>query len=157
MKRLMILCAFGLNEALTSAAGPGPATAEGWTTETIPWQSEGPNGTRYSLLEGDRAIPGAAFSYAFFIPAGTWDGPHWHSTAARVFVAKGSLRISYGEQFDRASAKTYPAGSYVIVPAHMIHFDGAEVDTVIIGVATGVWSTTYLDGSKPASAGTPVH
>jgi len=43
----------------------------------------------------------------------------------------------------------------VIVPAGTVHFDGSDVDTVIIGTAVGPWSTTYFDGSLPASAGTP--
>ena len=156
MMRLAIVCLIGVNGAVAAVAEPGLDGTNSWTMESIPWQAAAPNGTKFSLVEGTRTDPGTAFSYAFFIPAGTWDGPHWHSTTARVFVAKGSLRIGYGERFDRASAKTFPAGSYVIVPAHAVHFDGADVDTVIIGVATGVWSTTYLDGSKPASAGTPV-
>lgn len=156
MKRLAIIGMIGFSCGLAAAAQPGLDAPNAWTMESIPWQAAAANGTKFSLLEGTRSQPGSAFSYSFFIPAGTWDGPHWHSTTARVFVAKGSLRIGYGENFDRPSATTYRAGSYVIVPAHAVHFDGADVDTVIIGVATGVWSTTYLDGSKPASAGTPV-
>ncbi len=44
----------------------------------------------------------------------------------------------------------------MIVPGGAHHFDGATIDTIIIGVASGPWATTYLDGSKPASAGTPI-
>lgn len=51
---------------------------------------------------------------------------------------------------------TYPAGSYVVVRAGAVRFDGADEDTVIIGTSSGVWSTRYLDGSTPASAGTPI-
>jgi len=137
------------------AAGEAAAPA-GWTLAAIPWQTQAPNGTRFALLEGRRDQPGVTFAYAFFIPAGTWDAPHAHSQTARVFVARGALRIGYGETADHAAAITYPAGSYVLVPAGAVHFDGADEDTVIIGVATGVWSTRYLDGSAPASAGTPI-
>ncbi len=156
MTRISIACLVVFTGISIAASESAPDDSNGWTVDSIPWQSAAPNGTRYALLEGVRNEPDSLFSYAFFIPAGTWDTPHWHSTAARVFVAKGALRIGYGANFDRTAAKTYPAGSYVLVPAHAVHFDGAEVDTVIVGVATGIWSTTYLDGSKPASAGTPV-
>lgn len=156
MKELMALCALCLTAGIVTAAELELEPPKGWTMESIPWQAAAANGTRFALLEGTRSQPGSSFSYAFFIPAGTWDSPHWHSTTARVFVARGVLRIGYGETLDRASAKPYPAGSYVIVPAHATHFDGADTDTVLIGVATGVWSTTYLDGSMPASAGTPL-
>ncbi len=127
-----------------------------WTVDSIPWQSAAPNGTKYALLEGARDRPGGAFTYAFFIPAGVWDSPHFHSTTARVFVAKGAFGIGYGDKIDVGRANTYGVGSVVVVPGGSHHFDGAAVDTVIIGVATGRWSTTYLDGSKPASAGTPI-
>ena len=127
-----------------------------WNVEAIPWERTAQNGTKYALLEGSRDAKGASFTYAFFIPAGVWDSPHWHSTTARVFVAKGALSIGFGDNMDKAQAATYAAGSIVVVPAGAHHFDGSSVDTIIIGVATGPWSTTYLDGSLPASAGTPI-
>jgi hypothetical protein len=133
-----------------------PASAGAWTPGSIHWQTAAPKGTRYALLEGSREAKGGVFTYAFFIPAGVWDGPHWHSTTARVFVIQGALGLGYGERLDRTRARSYGPGSLVIVPGGSKHFDGADVDTVIIGVATGPWSTTYLDGSKPASAGTPL-
>jgi len=134
-----------------------PATAgQGWTIAEIPWQTEGAHGTRFALLEGRRDEPGTAFTYAFSIPAGVWDGPHSHSATARVFVARGTLRIGYGASNDKAAARSYPAGSFIVVPAGAVHYDGADEDTVIIGTAVGPWSTRYNDGSAPASAGTPV-
>lgn len=143
--------------ALCSVAGDAspPDHPAGWTVDTIPWQSAAANGTKFALLEGRRDTPGVAF-YAFYIPAAVWDGPHAHSATARVFVAKGTLRIGYGTTTDERLARSYPAGSYVVVPAGAVHFDGADEDTVIIGTAIGPWSTTYLDGSSPAPAGTPI-
>ena len=142
--------------ALASAPTSAEEGQQGMTAASIPWQRAAPNGTKFSLLEGARDQPGMPFTYAFFIPAGTWDAPHWHSTSARVFVAQGTLRIGYGNTLDRQAAMAYPAGSFVLVPAGAVHFDGADEDTIIYGVATGAWSTTYLDNSRPASAGTPL-
>lgn len=133
-----------------------PAEGRGWSLETIPWATSAPNGTRFALLEGVRDTQRTPFSYAFSIPAEVWDSPHAHSAVARVFVAKGTLRIGYGPSPEQTKAMSYPAGSYVIVPAGVVHYDGADEDTVIIGTAVGPWSTTYLDGSAPASAGTPL-
>lgn len=141
----------------SSASYASPADKEtGWTSDTIPWQNAAPNGTRFALLEGNRDEAGGSFSYAFFIPAFVWDGPHQHSTTARVFVAKGTLKIGYGTVTDKSKVNSYPAGSYVIVPAGAVHFDGSDENTVIIGTAIGPWKTTYIDGSSPASAGTPI-
>lgn len=131
-------------------------SGQGWSPTEIPWQAEGAQGTRFALLEGRRDQQGTAFTYAFSIPAGVWDAPHSHSATARVFVAKGTLRIGYGASNDKAATQSYPAGSVIVVPAGAIHYDGADEDTVIIGTAVGPWSTRYLDGSAPASAGTPI-
>ncbi len=141
--------------ATSSYAAPVEREA-GWTVESIPWQTSGANGTKYALLEGRRDEAGVPFSYAFFIPAGVWDSPHDHSVTARVFVARGTLRIGYGAAMDKGKATAYPAGSYVVVPATAVHFDGSDEDTLIIGTAIGPWATTYRDGSSPASAGTPI-
>ena len=80
---------------------------------------------------------GVAFSYAFHIPAAVWDGSHSHSATTRVFVARGTLRIGYGATTDKRLAKSCPVGSYMVVPAGAIHFDGPDEDAVIIGTATG--------------------
>jgi quercetin dioxygenase-like cupin family protein len=129
--------------------------ARGWPIDLIPWQEDAADGSRFAQLEGSRDTPGEAFSYAFSIPAGGFDGPHAHSTTARVFVARGALKLGYGTIPDPAQMVTYPQGSYVVVPAGMVHYDGAEVDTIIIGTATGPWATTYVDPTAEASAGTP--
>ncbi|KPF68443.1 hypothetical protein IP88_11800 [alpha proteobacterium AAP81b] len=119
------------------------------------WQRTNPDGTRFALLEGVRDQPGVAFTYASFIPAGVWDAAHSHKATARVFVARGTLRLGYGDRLDKSAALHHPAGSILLVPAGARHFDGATEDTIIIGTAIGPWSTDYVDKAAPASAGTP--
>lgn len=135
------------------AVAAEPAAA--WNPDAIVWQRTNPDGTRFALLEGVRDRAGVAFTYAFFIPAGVWDAAHSHAATARVFVARGALRLGYGDRIDRAAATTHAAGSVLLVPAGARHFDGADVDTIIIGTATGPWSTDYVDPAAPASAGKP--
>ena len=134
---------------------PDPTRAAGWHADAIVWQEIGADGTKYTLLEGVRDVVGQAFSYAFFIPKGFWDPPHWHTADARVFVASGTLCLGYGEAMDIGAAKAFPAGSYVVVPAGKRHFDGSDEDTLIFGTATGPWATHYVDASHKTSAGTP--
>jgi hypothetical protein len=124
-----------------------------WTPETIDWQEIGADGTRYSLLEGRREQ--GTFSYAFLIPAGFWDPAHWHTQDARVFVASGVLWLGYGDRLDRSAMRAYRAGSFVLVPGGMRHFDGSDEETLIFGVASGPWSTHYVDPAHRPSAGTP--
>jgi quercetin dioxygenase-like cupin family protein len=128
--------------------------AQDWRPDSIPWERANPDGTRFALLEGRRDTAAGAFSYAFFIPAGVWDGPHRHSRTARVFVARGTLWLGYGDRLDRSQARAFPAGSYVLVPAGAVHFDGSDRDTIIIGSASGRWSTSYVDKAVNPSAGT---
>jgi hypothetical protein len=131
---------------------PPPAD---WHIHAVVWQEIAPDGTKYALLEGQRDEAGVPFSYAFFIPEGFWDPSHWHTADARVFVAKGTLYLGYADNMDKAKAKAFPAGSYVVVPANMRHFDGSDEDTLIFGTAIGPWSTHYVDPSHQSSAGTP--
>jgi hypothetical protein len=125
-----------------------------WIAETIEWQVNGSDGTRYALLEGRRDRAGEAFVYAFQMPAGFWDPPHWHTSDAHVTVVKGTLLLGYGETFDPASLSVFPQGSELLVPAGARHFDGSDDATVIVGRATGVWSTHYVDALHQGSAGT---
>lgn len=123
-----------------------PAAAEArkpqaWDVNTIPWQVNA-DGTKDALLEGRRDVPGEAFTYAFFIPAG-YHEHHWHSSDARVVVVQGALKVSFGETLDLAHLKTYPAGTYLLVPANVKHTMAADEDTVIIGTAVGPWSTHH--------------
>ena len=109
-------------------------SAAAWTPQTIPWQEISPDGTKYALLEGSRE--GGLFTYAFFLPSGFWDGAHWHSTDARIIVASGCLYLGHGEHLNTTQAKAYGAGSVLIVPAELRHYDGAKEATLIIGMAT---------------------
>lgn len=115
-----------------------------WTPDSIPWQEVANDGSKYAVLDGDKKA--GVFAYAFFLPAGMWDKPHWHSQDSRVFVAAGVLQLGYGEVFDRAKLGVHPAGSFLSVPANARHFDGANVDTLIFGVARGPWATHYVGG-----------
>jgi hypothetical protein len=127
-----------------------------WFPDTVDWQDTGDDGTRYALLSGNRTTPGLVFTYAFLIPPGFWDPPHWHTQTAHVFVAKGTLQLGYGSVHDRAALIAFPAGAFVEVPADARHFDGAEEETIIFGVACGPWATHYVQPGRVPSAGTPV-
>jgi hypothetical protein len=137
-----------------AAATSAPSGAVVISPDAIPWAPPAADGSRFALLDGERDKAGQQFSYAFALPPGLWDKPHHHSTTARIFVLKGTLKLGWGQRMDKASARNFPAGSFVVVPAGAVHFDGADEETIILGVASGVWATRYVDGSA-GSAGTP--
>jgi hypothetical protein len=139
--------------ALASAALGESETPASVDPDRIVWSRVNPDGTKFALLDGVRDNPGVSFSYAFFIPAGVWDAAHSHAATARVFVARGALKLGYGGRIDKPKASIFPAGSYLLVPAGARHFDGADVDTIIIGTAIGPWSTDYVEATAKPSAG----
>jgi hypothetical protein len=134
------------HEAPDDAADDAPFAV---SVDGIRWDRIRPDGTRATTLRGGRDA-GQRFAYAFSMPAGVWDAPHSHSAEAWIVVARGELRLGYGRILDRSAATSYPVGSFLCVPADAVHFDGTEVDTVIIGTAVGPWSTTYF--SEPPDA-----
>jgi quercetin dioxygenase-like cupin family protein len=115
-----------------------------WSAHNIVWQREDPDGTKWAVLEGDKDAPGKLFTYAFFLPAHYWEH-HWHTQDARVAVIRGALKVAQGDKLDKKGAITYPAGSYLMVPAYVQHTMGADVDTIIIGTAVGPWKTHRHD------------
>lgn len=110
--------------------------------DQIVWQDIHADGTRSATLAGTRE-PGVMFTYAFFIPAGVWDAPHSHGADVHLVVARGLLRLGLGPVMDRDAADGLAAGGFLHVPRGAVHFDGADEDTIIIGTATGPWTTTY--------------
>lgn len=107
------------------------------------WQLVNDDGTKYSLLEGNK--DSGNFTYLFFLPAGLWDRPHWHSGDSRIYVLKGSLKLCFSNHFDISNAKSFNEGSLLLVPRDVVHFDGAETDTTILGFGTAPWSTKYVN------------
>ncbi|HET7105854.1 MAG TPA: cupin domain-containing protein [Candidatus Acidoferrum sp.] len=129
-----------LNLIFWQAPAAGPAKKpQAWDVKTIQWEVNS-DGTKDALLEGRRDVPGEAFTYAFFLPAG-YHEHHWHSSDARVVVVQGALKVSFGETLDLEHMKSYPAGTYLLVPANVKHTMAADEDTVIIGTAVGPWAT----------------
>lgn len=111
--------------------------------DDIEWDHVFPDGTKSATVVGSRDS-GVQFTYAFFIPGGFWDAPHSHCADAHVYVMSGELKLAYGTHADQSLAQAYAAGSYLFVPAGDVHFDGADVDTIILGNAVGPWSTDYV-------------
>src|SRR6266850_3066990 len=65
-------------------------SARAWDAKTIVWQKVDSDGTKWSVLEGRSDVPGEAFTYAAFVPAGFHEF-HSHATDARVAVALDGL------------------------------------------------------------------
>jgi hypothetical protein len=67
-------------------------------------------------VRGNKEEPGKASTYAFFIPAGSTTRQD-----ARVAVIAGALRVAIGPTLDEERAKSYPVGTFMLVPANVEH------------------------------------
>lgn len=67
------------------------STLQTWDPTHIVRQNSYPDGTKWSILEGDKDATGKAFTYAAYIPAGYWEH-HSHNQDARVAVISGALK-----------------------------------------------------------------
>src|SRR5579863_9980506 len=130
-KLLILLAALS---SLTFGFGQEAKVPQGWTANTIQWQSTSSDGTKWAILEGKSDVPGEAFTYAAFVPAGYTDR-HAHSSDARVAVVQGSLKVGFGPT--PTHFETFPVGSFLFVPANVEHTMAADEDTILIGTATG--------------------
>ena len=102
MQRVVPLLVLTLTPHLLAAQKAADSTppAAAWNQRAIVWPAADTDGTKFAFLEGRNDVRGRTFS-----------------REVRVFVMSGALRVSYGEKLDSASARTYPAGAFLYVPA----------------------------------------
>ena len=74
-----------------------------------------PEGCRIAVLNGDPAKPNA--DVFFKVPANSNLPLHWHSSAERMVLVAGELRVTYEGQ----AATTLKAGTYAYGPAKLPH------------------------------------
>jgi len=60
-------------------------------------------------------------------------------------VIEGTWYVGEGAKFDAAKLKSYPAGSFVVIPANVPHF--VEAKGAVVVQLTGIrkWQTDYLE------------
>jgi quercetin dioxygenase-like cupin family protein len=127
---------------LALPSGEPTKSPQAWDAKSITWQKVDPDGTKWAVLEGRSDVPGEAFTYAAFIPAGFHDF-HSHGSDARVAVVRGVLKVSFADTLDMEHLKPYPVGTFLYVPANAKHTMAADEDTIIIGTAAGPWHTHH--------------
>ena len=80
------------------------------------------------------------------IPTGGRVLAHTHPHDEVVTVIEGTWYVGEGEKFDQAKLKSYPAGSFIVIPAGVPHFVAAKEHEVIVQVSgAGKFATDYLE------------
>ena len=125
---------------LALPSGEPVKSPQAWNAKSIILAKGRSRWNQVAVLEGRSDLPGEAFTYAAFIPAGFHDF-HSHGSDARVAVVV--LRVSFAATVDLEHLKSYPVGTFLYVPANAKHTMAAEEDTIIIGTAVGPWHTHH--------------
>lgn len=113
-----------------------------------------PPGARIAILEGNPRVANQLFTIRLRIPANYRIAPHYHPADERLTVISGTFQLAHGERFDRTALKSYPAGSYVAIPAGMAHFAATSTETIIQLTGIGPWDIVYLDPRDDPRLGT---
>ena len=116
-----------------------------YTPSTIKWV-KGMGGMTVATLEGDMTKPGP-WTIRLMFPAGTKLPPHFHNDTERATVISGTFEVGVGKTFDASKLTALPAGSYVVIPAHVWHYAMSKTDTVIQLTGTSPFAMETSDKS----------
>jgi quercetin dioxygenase-like cupin family protein len=95
-------------------------------------------------LEGDIEGPGLRADMEIY-PAGMTVAPHMHPNAERVYIIEGSLDLQLGEPGEEETV-TYPAGSYLVVPAYTRHVVSTPQRAKVLVIQLGRYAALRAAG-----------
>jgi hypothetical protein len=137
---------FAPTAAEAQVGRPGPSTVHVMVTPSqLHWQGGG--STSYAVVEGDPEKAGE-YSVIYRVADGHWIAPHWHPYLKRVVVLSGTLLMGSGESGDTSHVTALPAGSFSIVPAKTVHYEGAKGQTMVLFTGQGPLATHFV-GQPP--------
>jgi quercetin dioxygenase-like cupin family protein len=116
------------------------------STDAIRWDSAPPHlsGAQAAVLHGSPSEEGA-FVLRLKFPAGFVVPRHRYSKESVLTVISGDLRISAGEERDKASFRTLPPGSFVHLPAGTPYVAAMDVETVVQIYGVGPFDIVSVD------------
>ena len=103
-----------------------PAGSITWT----PGTGQLPSTVGVAVLEGDPSKPGP-FCIRLNMPDGTKFPAHYHNDTERITVISGTFMAGIGSTYDATKMVALPAGSYVVLPAHLWHFAASKGATIV--------------------------
>ena len=131
--------------AAMSAEATRPVTA--LAPQDIQWftPSYYTDGRQRAHLRGDSS-QGGGWIDRIKIPGGSRVLAHTHPDDEVVTVIEGTWYLGLGEKFDEVKLTAYPAGSFIVIPAHVPHFLATREGPVIVQASgDGVFRTDYLE------------
>jgi hypothetical protein len=117
------------------------------TPEDIRWFTPAyyTDGRERAQLRGDSS-KGGDWIDRVRIPGGSRVLAHTHPDDEIVTVMEGTWYLGIGERFDQTRLKAYPAGSFILIPAHLPHFLATREGPVVVQASGhGMFRTNYLE------------
>ena len=139
MKRLSIYFAMAI-VALAASSAHADSSMMGassmkpliYTPTSIKWMpgTGEMKGLKVAVLEGDPSKNGP-WTIRIDLPAATKFPVHYHADTERVTVISGAFLAAIGTKYDASKLMTFPAGSYLVIPAGVRHFAATKSECVI--------------------------
>lgn len=113
------------------------------SADTLPWQEfKAMPGVKVAYLYGDPTKKGP-FTIRLKFPAKYQLQPHSHAILEQNTVVSGTLNVGLGDVFDEKKATKLSPGSFLAVPAHLVHYTWTDQETVIQITGYGPWNIHY--------------
>jgi quercetin dioxygenase-like cupin family protein len=144
---LAAISAVALWRVSTRAAGDAPRNLVAITPNEIHWftPSYYTDGRQRAQLVGDSSKSGP-FVDRVKIPRGGRVRAHTHPDVEMDTVIEGTWYLGVGMQFDPATMKAYPAGSFLIIPPGVPHYVAARDGEVVVQISgQGPFKTDYVE------------
>jgi quercetin dioxygenase-like cupin family protein len=117
---------------ITAGSGVMAASTLSYSTpNSLNWVAgTGPNkGSTSAVLTGDPNKTGFAI-IRVKMPNGYSNPAHYHAHPEYITVLQGTLLFGTGDKIDKSKAHTFPAGSFINVPAGLHHWSMAKGETI---------------------------
>ncbi|MBG0795045.1 cupin domain-containing protein [Methylocystis sp. H62] len=162
MKTTIAIVVAGALACGGAAQGGAVEAHRAFLPQNMQWEaapSSLPGGAEMAVLYGDPSREGD-FVVRIKAPKGYRVPPHTHSKPELVTIISGAFSFGRGQAADRATVEKLPAGSFISMPAGVLHYVFVDEDSVLQINATGPWQIDYYDPKDDprlniAPAGTP--
>ena len=120
------------------------AQAVGITPDELKFTRNPATGSELAPVFGDGRKPGPFIARVRY-PAGHKSMPHSHPADTHITVISGTMRYAEGSTFDETKFKDYPAGSFLVVPANVPHYEMANSPMEFQAHGTGPQAFIFVD------------
>ena len=119
--------------SVTAAAGLAIAASGtvAFTPDAMHWiaGTGSSKGSSQAALAGNPSKSGMSV-IRVKMPDGYTNKPHYHAHPEYITVIQGTVLFGMGDTINKAKAKAYPAGSFIMVPTGVHHWSVAKGDTI---------------------------